>query len=133
MRQSTQGGPMLKLSLLPEEYLTINGDIVVQLNRVAGGRAYLGIHAAKDIPIVRGTVLERTGGTRPQCLQPPSGKKAKHYRDQIFRWNDDRERAVRAMQRLMDQLEESGKPQEAQALRTQLDRIIPTFWEEEVN
>ena len=52
---------MLKLSLLPEEYLTINEDIVVQLIRVAGGRASLAIHADREIPIVRGTVLEQEG------------------------------------------------------------------------
>ena len=67
---------MLKLSLLPEEYLTINQDIVVQLTRIAGGRANLAIHAGREVPIVRGAVLERQGGERPACLQPPSGKKA---------------------------------------------------------
>lgn len=124
---------MLKLSLLPEEYLTIDDSIVVQLSRVAGGRAYLGIDAARDIPIVRGEVLERQGGKRPACLQPPSGKKAKHHRDQIFRWNDDRERAVRVMKETMDRLEEKGAGAEAAILRKQLERIIPTYWEDEVS
>ena len=32
---------MLKLTLLPEEYLTINDSVVIQLKRVAGGRADL--------------------------------------------------------------------------------------------
>ena len=60
---------MLKLSLSPEEYLTINGNIVVQLNRINGGRAYLSVNAAREIPIVRGRVLEREGAPRPACLE----------------------------------------------------------------
>ena len=123
---------MLKLSLLPEEYLTINEDIVVQLIRVAGGRASLAIHAGREIPIVRGTVLEQEGKERPACLLPPSGRKARYYRDQVFRWNDDRERAVRAMKRTIQKLEQDGRSEEAASLRTQLDRIIPAFWESEL-
>ena len=72
------------------------------------------------------------GGERPACLLPPSGKKTRHYRDQIFRWNDDRERAVRIMKQALDRLEQKGSGEEAQILRTQLDRIIPTFWEDDL-
>lgn len=123
---------MLKLTLRPEEYLTINGTIVVQLMRVAGGHADLAIHAGRSVPIVRGEVLERQGGERPACLAPPPKKKARSVRDQYFRWNDDRERAVRAMKQVMDRLERNGSGEEAKILRTQLDRIIPAVWEDEV-
>ena len=123
---------MLKLTLLPEEYLTIDDKIVVQLIRVAGGRADVAIEAPRELPVVRGTVLERTGGRRPDCLAPPSGKKARYYRDQVFRWNDDRERAVRAMERVFSQLDQKGSGEEARALRAQLSRIIPAFWEEDL-
>lgn len=123
---------MLKLTLLPEEYLTVNDNIVVQLMRVAGGRADIAIDAPRDLPIVRGAVLERNGGKRPECLAPPSGKKARYYRDQVFRWNDDRERAVRTMKQVFDKLEQAGAAEEARTLRTQLDRIIPTFWEDDL-
>ena len=50
---------MLKLTLLPHEYLMIGDSIVVQLSRVAGGRADLAIDAPRTVPIVRGVVLER--------------------------------------------------------------------------
>lgn len=123
---------MLKLTLLPEEYLTINGDIVVQLMRVAGGRADVAIEAPRSFPIVRGAVLERQGGQRPACLAPPSGRKGRYYRDQVFRWNDDRERAVRIMKQVFDRLEQNGAGEEAKVLRVQLERIIPTFWEEDL-
>ena len=124
---------MLKLTLLPEEYLLINDSIVVQLKRVAGGRVDVAIEAPREFPIVRGAVLERNGGKRPDCLAPPSGKKARYYRDQVFRWNDDRERAVRVMKQVLDQLEQDGSRDAAQLLRTPLDRIIPTFWEEDLS
>ena len=123
---------MLKLTLLPEEYLTINGEIVVQLMRVAGGRADVAIEAPRSFPIVRGAVLERQGGQRPACLAPPSGRKGRYYRDQVFRWNDDRERAVRIMKQVFDRLEQNGAADEAKVLRTQLDRIIPAFWEDDL-
>lgn len=123
---------MLKLSLLPEEYLTINGDIVIQLSRVAGGRAFLAIEADRTVPVIRGEVLERQGGQRPACLAPPSGKAFRHFRDRYFPWNDDRERAVRAMKQVFDQLERDGAAEAAQTLRTQLDRILPQFWEKEI-
>lgn len=123
---------MLKLSLLPDEYLTIDDNIVIQLTRVAGGRADVAIEAPRTVPVLRGAVLERTGGKRPACLTALPKKKSRCYRDQIFRWNDDRERAVRAMKQVFDSLEQSGAGEEAQALRTQLDRIIPTFWEEDL-
>lgn len=123
---------MLKLTLLPEEYLTIGSRIVVQVARVAGGRADVAVEAPRDMPIMRGAVLERNGGKRPACLAPPSGRKARGCRDQVFRWNDDRERAVRIMKRTLDRLEEAGAGEEAQILRTQLDRIIPAFWEDDL-
>ena len=56
---------MLKISLTQGEYLTIGDNIVVQLYRSEGGRSYLAIDAPREIPIVRGAVLEREGGQRP--------------------------------------------------------------------
>lgn len=59
---------MLKLSLTPGEYLTIGDDIVVQLYRSTDGRSYLAIDAPREVPVVRGSVLEREGGQRPAHL-----------------------------------------------------------------
>ena len=120
---------MLKLTLLPDEYLMVGNSIVVQLLRVSGG-----VDAAVDhLPLpVRGAVLERQGGKRPACLEPPPKKKARYYRDQVFRWNDDRERAVRSMKQVFERLEQKGAGEEAKILRTQLDRIIPAFWEDDL-
>lgn len=123
---------MLKLTLLPDEYLMVGNSIVVQLLRVSGGRADVAIEAPRTVPVVRGAVLERQGGKRPACLEPPPKKKARYYRDQVFRWNDDRERAVRSMKQVFERLEQNGAGEEAKILRTQLDRIIPAFWEDDL-
>ncbi|OUO37131.1 carbon storage regulator [Flavonifractor sp. An306] len=124
---------MLKLSLSPEEYLTINGNIVVQLNRINGGRAYLSVNAAREIPIVRGRVLEREGAPRPACLESSPRRRATPRRNQTFRWNDERDRAAQAMEQTIQQLEAQGQHDMARKLRIQLDHIIPAPWEEDLS
>lgn len=66
---------MLSLTLEPNDYITINGNIVVEVVKTAHGRCILAIDADKSIPIVRGAVLERMGGERPACLNRPREKK----------------------------------------------------------
>ena len=123
---------MLSLSLLPDEYLSINnGQIIVHRIRVAGGRAHLRIKADRSVPIVRGTLLEREGAPRPDCLTPPPRRKPGHRRDRLYLWNDDRERAVRAIKQSIDRLAQTGETAESDILRTQLNRLIPSVWEEQ--
>jgi sRNA-binding carbon storage regulator CsrA len=123
--ENDQGGShMLKLTLLSDEYITINGDIVVQLAGISGERAYLAINAARDIPIVRGTVLERAGGNRPSCLTPPQNKE-KSRKDKMYRWNAKQENAAESMRQCLDRLEQENLP-EAAYLRHQLKKIVPT-------
>jgi len=59
---------MLHLNLAEEEYLTINGNITVKVRAVEGKRACLSIDAPREVPVVRGALLERTGGKRPPCV-----------------------------------------------------------------
>lgn len=118
---------MLKLTVLPEEYITINGNIVIQVVRVAGGKVNLAVHADKSIPVVRGKVLEREGTDRPDCLTPPTGTKAKTKRDQVILWNDDKDRAVKRMLAALESLEQKGALEEAEILRRQLAYLVPSF------
>ena len=122
---------MLCISMKAGDYFTVGDDTVIQFDRLTGDRVHLIVNAPREVPILRGEVLERQGGQRPACLAPPPKTRARYYRDRIFPWNDDRERAVRAMKEIFQRLEESGSAGEAAALRRQLDRIIPPFWEEE--
>lgn len=123
---------MLKLTLNSGDYLSINDSIVVQLTRVAAGHANVAIHAPREIPVLRGAVLERLGGERPVCLDPPPKKKARYRRDRYFPWNDDREQAVREINSVIDQMAEDGASTQAAILRKQLERIIPPIWEDEI-
>lgn len=124
---------MLQFSLVPEEYFTINGDIVVQLSDVSGGRAWLRIEADRSIPILRGKVLEREGLPRPACLNSKLPKRKQRRQDPIYLWSRDRERAARTMEALLTRLEQEGDPAAAELLRAQLQRLLPTVWEEEVS
>ena len=76
---------MLQLSLRPGEYLTIHGDIVVQLAQLSGSRAFLRVEAD------------------------------------------------RTMEQLLERMEAGDSREEAQALRAQLEHLLPTVWEEELS
>ena len=54
---------MLCLNLSPGEYMTIGENVVVQLDRISGDRCKLVVEAPREIPILRGEVLERQGVT----------------------------------------------------------------------
>ena len=99
---------MLQLSLRPGEYLTIHGDIVVQLAQLSGSRAFLRVEADRSIPIVRGKVLERSGAPRPECLASLPRSRARKGRDAVYHWNGARKRAIRAMEQILDQMESDG-------------------------
>ena len=124
---------MLQLSLRPGEYLTIHGDIVVQLAQLSGSRAFLRVEADRSIPIVRGEVLERSGAPRPECLVSLPRRRSRKGRDTFYQWSTERERAVRTMEQLLERMEAGDSREEAQALRAQLEHLLPTVWEEELS
>ena len=124
---------MLQISLLPDEYFTINGDIVVQLSDVTGGRANLRVEADRSIPIVRCKVLERQGQPRPACLDTPPRRQRKRQKDLVYLWTSQREQAVRTTEQIAARLEEEGQREAAELLRIQLKRLVPTPWEEEIS
>ena len=59
---------MLFLQLKSGEYLTIGEDIAIQVFQDSGNRIRVGVNAPKDLAILRGEVLERTGAERPEGL-----------------------------------------------------------------
>ena len=76
---------MLSLQLKTGDYMTIGGDVVVQLDHISGDRCKLMIEAPRDMTILRGEVLERNGEDRPLCLhEPQSAKARKAKRTQKF-------------------------------------------------
>lgn len=59
---------MLCITMRKGDYFTIGEDIVIQFDHLSNERVHLTINAPRDVPIVRGDVLERSGGARPGCV-----------------------------------------------------------------
>ena len=66
---------MLSLNLKDGEYLTIGDDIVIQV--FTSSTIRLAVQAPREVPIVRGEVLERNGENRPDCVVEQSPEKMK--------------------------------------------------------
>jgi len=109
---------MLSLSLLPGEYLTIGDNVVVQVDRLAGDRCKLVIHAPREIPILRGAVLERGGGKRPGCVFDDF-----RWRKPEISWDRSKAQALKAMRKLLAEMD--GGDSNVQALRRQLNHMFP--------
>ena len=109
---------MLCLSLIPGEYLTIGDDVVVQLDRMAGDRCRLVIHAPREIPSLRGEVLERGGRERPDCVFD-----APRWRRPESPWDRSKAQALAAMRTLLSKMD--GGDSDVQALRRQLNHMFP--------
>lgn len=124
---------MLHLALLPDEYLTIDGNIVIQLARISGSRAHLRLEADRSVPIVRGKLLERAGTPKPDCLASLPHSRGKRRRDALYYWSADRERAAQVMEQILTQMEQNGNREDVENLRIQLSHLLPTVWEEELS
>ena len=111
---------MLRLTLTPGDYFTVNGNIVVQLHRLEGERSLIAVEAPKEMRIVRGAVLEREGGQRPLCL---TDRPAPSRRGKWFLWDQGREDAARHMRRLLREIETPENRRQIETLCAQLTRI----------
>ena len=114
---------MLCLNLNQGEYLTIGEDVVVQLHSISGDRCKLVIHAPKEIPVLRGKVLERTGGQRPECVFDGP----RWHRKEII-WDQSKAQALAAMRSLLSKMD--GRDDDVKALRRQLNHMFPPGSEE---
>ena len=117
---------MLCLSLNQGEYMTIGGNVVVQLDRISGDRCKLVVEAPREIPVLRGEVLERTGGQRPGCvLDGP------RWHRQEIPWNRSKDQALAAMRTLLSQMD--GRDSNVRALRRQLAHMFPADTEQQAD
>ncbi|MDE7260503.1 MAG: carbon storage regulator [Oscillospiraceae bacterium] len=109
---------MLCLALTPGEYLTIGDNVVVQLDELAGNRCKLVVNAPREVPVLRGALLERTGGKRPDCVFDAPRK----CRSEIP-WNRSKAQALAAMRKQLSAMDDHDD--DVKALRRQLDYIFP--------
>lgn len=109
---------MLSLTIAPGDYVTIGDNIVLQFDHMGAGSCDLMIQAPREIPILRGEVLERSGAKRPDCVF-----KTTRWRKVKIPWNRSKEQALRAMRKQLAGMD--GEDERVQALRRQLDHIFP--------
>ena len=98
--------------------MTIGKDVVVQLNDVSGDRCKLMVQAPREIPVIRGELLERAGAERPECLLEPT----RRHRQELA-WNRNKSQALASMRRLLRGMDSTDP--DVKTLRRQLDFIFP--------
>ncbi len=109
---------MLCLSLLPGEYLTIGEDVVLQYDYTSGDRCRLVIQAPREVPILRGAVLERDGKARPKCVFDKH-----HWYKREVPWDRSKAQSLNAMRKLLYSMD--GSSEDVKTLRRQLDHMFP--------
>lgn len=109
---------MLSLQLRTGDYMTIGADVVVQLNDISGDRCRLMVDAPREVPILRGELLERGGGERPECVLEMSRR-----RKQGLAWNRNKSQALNSMRRVLRQMDSGNE--DVRTLRRQLDFLFP--------
>ena len=108
---------MLCISMRAGDYFTVGSSTVVQFDRFTGDRVHLTINAPREVPILRGDVLERSGGRRPDCVMGVSPRHTKQ-----LPWNPAKKKALAELRQTLDGM---GNTPEAQAIRAKLDFIFP--------
>ena len=108
---------MLCISMRPSDYFLVGEDTVVQFDRLSGDRAHLIINAPREVPILRGDVLERQGGQRPDCVRNLSPR----YIRQLP-WNHAKKQALADLRETLAQMDDGP---EVRILREKLDCIFP--------
>ncbi len=111
---------MLFLQLKTGEYMTIGDNVVVQLNEVSGNRCKLMIEAPREVPVMRGELLERAGAERPECVMETARSR---WPGSGLSWNRNKTRVLIAMRRLLGQMD--GGDDHVKDLRRQLDFLFP--------
>lgn len=109
---------MLCISLMPGEYFTVGGNTVIQYDRLSGERTHLTIHAPREVAILRGEVLERNGGKRPDCVMPVSPRYVRQ-----LPWDHAKKQALAELRQTLEQM---GDAPEAKAIREKLETIFPS-------
>jgi len=115
---------MLCLSLLPGDYVTIGKDVVLLYDRTVGERCKIAVKAPREVPILRGKVLEQDGAERPDCV---SGTRRSCRRE--VPWDRSKAQALAAMRRLLSEMD--GQDEDVKALRRQLNHMFPPRQETE--
>ena len=110
---------MLCITMRAGDYFTLGKDTVVQFERLNGDRARMMITAPKEVPILRGDVLERKGGERPGCVLDTPEPFVRQ-----LPWNHQKKEALAELRETLSQMEDT--PQ-TKRLKEKLDTIFPVY------
>lgn len=127
---------MLSLQMKSGDYVTIGENVVVQVFRDSGPQFRISIKAPKEIPIMRGAVLERAGQERPDGLHKRGPKKSPSEQIRSARKLEElakrqearqkeketRSRAMAEMDRVLSNMDQNSA--EIRYLRFQLERMV---------
>ena len=108
---------MLCISMRAGDYFTVGKDTVVQFDRLTGDRVHLTINAPREVPILRGDVLERSGGQRPGCVLDTSPRYVRQ-----LPWNHAKKQALAELRQALDRM---GDRPEVRTAREKLNCIFP--------
>ena len=100
--------------------MTIGGNVIVKLNDDSGSRWKQMIEAPREVPVVRGEVLERAGMERPECVMETARQR---WSGSGLSWNRNKTQALLAMRRLLSQMDIGDD--RVKDLRRQLDFLFP--------
>ena len=126
---------MLSLQMKSGDYVTIGENVVVQVFRDSGPQFRISIKAPKEIPIMRGAVLERAGQERPDGLHKRGPKKSPSEQirsarkleelakrqDARQKEKETRSRAMAEMDRVLSNMDQNSA--EIRYLRFQLEQM----------
>lgn len=121
---------MLSLRLKSGEYISIGNDIAVQIFKQTGDSFQVAVKAPREVPILRGEVLERSDarpdGLRESRSKSPSEIKASAKRLATLAKREKRKAVVEQMGSILDILEAKSMKNcaELQEMRRLLDLVI---------
>lgn len=107
---------MLCISMKVGEYFTVGENTVIQFDDLVGERARMMVTAPREVPILRGELVERSG-KRPDCVL----EKSKRYVRQLP-WDHVKKQALSEMREALSRMDDNP---ETQFLRKRLDVIFP--------
>ena len=131
---------MLTLTLRRGDYFTIGEDIVIQALPDKGTVRFR-VDAPRDMPIVRGTVLEKNGAERPGQVRefltprkktrnrssPKQKERTAQYYEKLELWHSRKDEAKDAVNRINSVLDNLDHPAVAAEIKAQLARILPVL------
>lgn len=113
---------MLCISLRAGDYFIVGDSTVVQYDRLSGERVHLTVNAPREVPILRGDVLERNGGKRPDCVLPVSPRYVRQ-----LPWNPAKKAALGEIRAALGRMDDSP---EVRLLQDKLDYIFSNVQED---